>query len=219
MARTKLVGDYGKLAKGVLGTEVVAAATLVADTWYIPTGIDASTAMPTGVTLKYMFMADGTETLSGDDKAKPVTFTDLCDIQSWSMDFSKDEIEVTTLCSTDKEYLSGRSDISGSVEGVYTIGTTDTDGGFINAFVDIVRQADAGGTITIDTIDDSPIYLQLYKQKDGSSGETQQFYLIPSIVTATTDGVSSGAQQSFSGTFKPTPDSEVNRQLVSIKYT
>ncbi len=218
MSRTRLIGNYGKFAKMTLGAEVAAATVLTADTWYVPTAIDGSTAMPTGVTLKYLFKADGTETLTGTDAAKPVTFSDLCDIQSWGLEFTNAEVDVTTLCDDVNKFLTGRTDVSGTADGVYTIGTTDVDGGFMNNFIDIVRQADAGGAITIDAIDDSAIVAVLYKQELATSGETEQFYVVPAVVTSFSDSVSGTDAQAFSSAFRPTVDDEVEFQLVSITY-
>lgn len=219
MGRTRLIGNYGKFAKMTLGAEVGTGTTLTADTWYVPTTIDPSTTMPTGVALKYLFKAVGTETLATTDTCKPVTFADLCDIQSWGLEFSNAEVDVTTLCDDVNTFLTGRTDVTGSAEGVYTIGTTDVDGGFLNNFISIVRQAGAGGVISIDAIDDSAIVAVLYKQELTTSGETEQFYVVPAVVTSFSDSVTGTDAQSFSSSFRPTVDDEVNFQLVSITYS
>ena len=213
--KTRLIGFYGKFSTASLGVEVTTG-LLTADTWYVPTTIGGTSTLPAGATVKYVFQADGTEdiTTSGD-VVKAITFSDLCDIQTWSLDFSKAEIDVTTLCDDQNKYLAGRTDVTGSAEGVYTIGITDVAGGFMNGFIDIVRQQDSGGAVSIDTLNDDPIVAILYKQKDGSSGETEAFYVAPATITSFSDSVSGADAQAFSSSFRIAPSDELNFQLVN----
>ncbi len=216
MARDRLIGYYGKYSLATLGAEIDTG-TLTEDAYYVATEVGSSSSLPAGIETKYVFQADGTEDItSSGDKVKELTFTDLCDVQKWSLDFSKAEVDVTTLCDDQNKYLAGRTDITGSVEGVYTIGTTDTNGGLANSFFDIVRQTDAGGAVTIDKIDGSPIVAILYKQKDTDTGETEQFYVAPATVTSFSDSVSGADAQAFSSSFRIAPNEDLNFQLVSI---
>jgi hypothetical protein len=215
MARETLVGYYGKLAIAV-DTPIITG-TLIADTKYIATTIGGSSTLPTGVEAGYAFVADGTEdiTSSGDEVLQLIE-TDKCDIQSWGIEFSDAEIDVTTLCNDQNVYLGGRTDASGTMEGVYKIGQTDADGGFGNTFFDIVRQADAGGTVTIDKIDKNQIVLMLYKQKDTTSGETEQLYITPATILTFSDGVAGSDAQSFSSSFRIAPNDDIKFQLLSV---
>ena len=219
MAKKELIGLYGKFTKATVGAEVDTG-TLTENGYYIPTVIGGTSALPTGAAVGYLFQADGTEDItSSGDKVLPITFEDLCDIQKWSLDYSKSEVDVTTLCSTSSKYLAGLPDISGSVEGVYTIGATDVTDGFVNGFVDIVRQADAGGAISIDSINDDPIVAILYKQKDGSSGEVEEFYVAPITITSYSDSVAQGSAQAFSSSFRIAPNDNIKFHLVAITRT
>jgi hypothetical protein len=218
MARTRLIGNYGKYASGALGAEV-STGTLTKDALYVVIKLGTSSTLPAGLEVGYIFKSDGTEDITSSlDVVKLLSLTDLCDIQSWSLDFTKDETEVTTLCSDQKEYLAGRADTSGSATGVFSVGTTDLDGGFVNKFVDIVRQADAGGAVTIDKIDDSNIFAILYKQDSQESGETETFYVMPATITSFSDSVSGSDAQSFTSAFRQAPNDEVKFQLVEITY-
>jgi len=213
MARDRLIGFYGKYAAASLGSEIITG-SLVADAYYVATEIGGSSTLPVGTTLKYIFQADGTEDItSSDDKVKEVTFNDLCDIQSWALDFSKAEVDVTTLCDDENKYLAGRTDITGSAEGVYTIGITDGANGFIKSFVDQVSQADAGGAITVTQADSDSIVAILYKQKDGSAGETEEFYVVPATLTSFSDSVGGADAQAFSSSFRVAPNTEIELQL------
>ena len=48
--------------------------------------------------------------------------TIICSIASWSISFTRDKTDVTSLCNTNKVYLVGLKDVSGSFEGFF-----DTD--------------------------------------------------------------------------------------------
>ncbi|MCP4373653.1 MAG: hypothetical protein GY797_36970 [Deltaproteobacteria bacterium] len=219
MAREELIGKYGKYASAAVGTDV-STGTLTANALYIVVTIGGTSTLPTGVEVGYAFVAAGTEDISSSgDVVKPLTLTDQCDITSWSMEFSKDEVEVTTLCSDFKKYLDGRTDTTGSAEGIYTIGRTDTDGGLANKFYDIVRQAGAGGTVTIDKIDDSEIVAILYLQKDQTAGETEQFFIVPASVTTFGNSVTLADAQTFSSSFRQAPNDEIKFQLVSVVHS
>lgn len=219
MAKTRLIGFYGKLATASLGTEIITG-TLTANTWYVVVTVGTGpSTIPTGAEAGYVFQADGTEdiTTSGD-VVKDMVFSDKCDVQSWSLEFSAAEADVTTLCDDQNKYLAGRTDVTGSMEGVYTIGITDGDGGLANAFIDIVRQAGPGGAVTIDKVDNDPILALLYKQKDTDSGETEQFYVAPATITSFSDSVAGSDSQTFSSSFRIAPNTDINFQLVSETY-
>ena len=218
MAREKLVGFYGKLA--IAATSDIATGTLVADTKYIVKTIGGSSTLPTGVAVGRSFIADGTEDItSSGDEVILLTESDSCDISTWGLDFSKAEIDVTTLCNQQNEYLGGRTDVTGTIEGIYKIGTTDVNGGFANNFFDIVRQAGTGGTVTVDTIDDSQIVLILYKQKDTSIGETEQAYVTPVTITSFSDSVSGADAQAFTSGFRIAPNDDIDFHLLSVTHS
>ena len=216
MARVTLVGDFGSFFTGTFGAEIVALATLADGTWYLVTAVDASSAFGANALPGYLIRGDGVITLVGDDTAKPLTLTELCDIQDWSLEFSKDEIEVTSLCDDQKVFLPGKSDVSGSANGVFKIGTTDLDDGIQNAFVDIVR---ASGTYDIDLINDSIVYVQLETQGLTTAGETQQFYFAPITFSTFGQGAVVGEKQGFTSAFKFSPDGTNGVKLAYYTYT
>ncbi len=219
MAREELIGKYGQYASAAVGADV-STGTLTANALYIAVTIGGTSTLPTGATVGYPFIAAGTEDISSSgDVVKPLTLTVQCDITSWSMEYSKDEIEVSTLCSSFKKYLDGMTDITGSAEGIYTIGKTDTDGGLANKFYDIVRQAGAGGAVTIDPIDDSEIVAILYLQKDQSAGETEQFFIVPASVTSFSNSVTLTDAQTFSSSFRQAPNDDIKFCLLSTVHS
>lgn len=218
MARQELVGFYGKLAQAA--TSDVSTGTLEADVKYVVKTIGGSSALPAGVEVGKSFVSDGTEdiTASGDVVVKLLE-TDKCDVTSWAFDLSKPEIDVSTLCDEVNKYLAGRPDLSGTLEGIYKIGTTDVDDGILNSFIDIVRQAGPGGAVTVDQSGDGQLVLLLYKQKDTTAGETEQVYVAPVTITSYSDTVSGQDAQAFTTAFRIAPNDDIDFHLLSVAHS
>jgi hypothetical protein len=219
MALDKLIGNDGKFATVALGSPIIAAATLVDGEYYSVIAVDDSTALPTGVSALSVFMADGTETLVGDDSVYHLKQSDSCDITSWSLDNSLAEIDVSTLCDTENKYRAGRGDNTGSIEGIYTVGTTDVVAGMLNRFSIISSQAEAGGAVTETAINNDPMYVMLYLQKDDTAGETVEFYLAPITLLGFNNGITGTDAQSFSSSFRIAPSTLIKKQLVKTLIT
>jgi hypothetical protein len=213
----KIQGFFGKLATSD-GLEVTTG-LLTADKKY---GVKTLGTVATGLGLEagYVFVADGTEdiTASGDVLIE-FTEQDNCDISKWGIEYSDPEINVAGLCDKQNVFLAGRTDVSISIEGFFDQGLTDRNGGFLNNFTDIVRQAGPGGAVTIDKIDKSQIYAFLYKQKETNSGDIEQFYVVPAVTISLSDEVDGETAQSFSGSLRPTDDPDgILYQLVNVTH-
>ena len=161
-----------------------------------------------GLEAGYVFVADGTEDITASSDVV-IEFTELdnCDISKWSLEFSDPELNVSGLCDSSNVYLTGRTDVSSSIEGFFDQGSTDRDGGLLNNFVDIVEQAGVGGSVTINKIDKSSYYVFLYKQKETNSGDIESFYVFSGVTVTFSDEVDGETAQGFSGTVRPTDDS------------
>lgn len=217
MAVTELIGRDGKIAQ--VATSEVTTGTLTAGAKYIVKTIGGSSALPTGAAVKKAFIADGTEDISASgDVVYLLTETDKCDISEWSISLNSPEINMTTLCDDVNVYRAGRPDLSGSMTGIYKIGTTDVDDGVLNAFVDIVRQADDGGAITIDQQSNGELFLLLYKQKDDTAGETEQLYIAPVVVTSYDDNITSDDKQGFTSSFRISPSDIADFHMLSVLH-
>jgi len=210
-----VIGDYGKVAR--IAEAEVATGVLEAGKKYIVTTVGGSTALPAGLEEGYVFVADGTEDISASgDIVNELTETDACDISGWSLDFSRTEIDSTTLCDDVRKYAAGMVDITGSISGIYKIDVTDVDGSWANKFIDVVSQADEGGVVTIDKIDNSAVVLILYLNDVDASGETETFYVAPVTLLSFSSGVSVGANSPFESSLRISPDSATKLQLAKI---
>jgi hypothetical protein len=218
MARDVIIGDYGKVA--MAADSVVDTGTLTEGAKYIVKTVGGSSTLPTGVEAGYVFVADGTEDItSSGDEVILLTETDKCDIQSWSLDFTKSEIDVTTLCDRTKKYVGGKDDVSGSIDGLYKIDITDAVGGIANSFVDIVKQTGEGGTVTVNQAVDSDIILLLYLQEDKSAGETETFYVVPATLLTFSSAVTEGSASAFSSSLRVKGNPNVNFHLAGVTHT
>ena len=217
MARVTLSGKMGKASSMALGVDIIVAATLDVGIWYLVKSIDASaSALDAKAEVGYFFRALGTETLVGTDIVKAATFTDKCDIQAWSLEFTKEDIDVSSLCDKQgKVYIPGDTDISGSLTGIFKIGTTDAVGGIQNSFVDMVQDS---GTYAVNKIVEEILYLRLLTQDSTTAGETEQFYLVPATLNSFNQGATRGEAQTFESGFKPTSDEDNGVKLAYYSH-
>lgn len=185
----RLVGNDGKIIGAVKGAEVTGdGIASVPEGRHIITAIDASTGYPSNsgatgaadIEVGYIF-----EVRSGDtpivpetgDKYVPLTETDLCDINAWSLEFASDEIEVTTFCDDTKVYEVGKTDATGSVSGIVTIGLTDSveEFGLARRFMDIIRQ-DGGDTIDLYQALQQVVLVELVSNQRDSKGDFIEYF-------------------------------------------
>jgi len=146
---TKLVGDDGFLQTAEFGTEIPGdGATPLPEGIYVVTNVAGVSAFPAP--------ADGGDNISNgdvlvveagasitpaiDDDVVTLNMTDKCDVTDWTNEFTKEEIETTTLCDVVKTYRSGKSDASGTINGVFVTGITDDKDGPLRQFIRIVKQ-------------------------------------------------------------------------------
>jgi hypothetical protein len=159
----KLIGDDGAVYDVVAGTEASGdGATPLTEGHYLVTAVaDAASGWPgtsgasgaSTITAGRIIEVRDTDTAitpAATDKYVPLTLTELCDMSSWSVQFSSDEVEITSFCNDFKTYRAGKDDAQGTVNGIFTIGITDKLTGFSLArnFIDIMRQ-DGGDTIDV----------------------------------------------------------------------
>lgn len=205
----RLIGSDGKLTVGSFGDDLIAAAVLEIGKWYLVVGIDdTASVLPTGAVIGFMFKAVTADTLATNDIVREWTSTDMCDVQSWSLDWAGNEVPVTTFCDGYSVYRKGKDDISGAIEGVFSTDVTDLEGGFLNQFCDIVAQDPSESDP-----DDYKIFLakgatmiaQLYADETTAADETEAFYLVPLSVTGFSASAGGEDAQTFSSPFRVAP--------------
>lgn len=200
MAEKRLIGSDGALFVGDFGTEVIEGETLDDGTFYEIVAVGGSTVFPAGAEEGYLIKGAG-ETLGTGDIAKPFEGIPMCDIQSWAMDFSKAEVETTTLCDNEKTYRASKYDeISGTMEGIMINGITDEPNALLNRFVNIVSQDSSSYTISPKM--GSSLYAQLITDDTTEVGEDFSFYFLPVVLTGFSASAGGDEAQAFSSPFR-----------------
>ena len=209
MATKRLTNLDGNLASATVGSEIVGDGSTAnpADGTYLVTSVASSgSALPAGIEAGYLCQLTTSDTPAIGDDVKPVTLTNMCFVQGASMEFSRDELEVTTLCDTVKTYKAGFTDVSGSFDGITDAGNTDLLA-IIGRFIDTVQLSADGSTATITDANTDMFYLQLEVNKETSSAnEPVEYYFVPVTFISTSAGVTQGSAQTFTAGFRVTSD-------------
>lgn len=221
---TKRVKDLdGKLVQGTLGTVIDGdSSTPLAAGFYIAKVVlDTGSGLPTNQQAGYGFYAStaSATTPATGESVIPIAFTDLCFTQNATIEFAKDEIEQTTLCDDVKVYSVGRSDVTGSFDGITTIGDATDEGtkAITKQFIDTVTQEANLGTVEITQISNDSIYLQLEVNKESTNGENTAFYFFPAVLTSYSAGVTQGDNQTLNSGFRIAADDNVNAQYFELE--
>ena len=205
MSKERLVGSDGKLVTVTYDDELVGAGESIEETgWHEITGIGEISDLPANVSVGDLVWLEKNDTLAAGDKVKRLIESEKSDVTNFNIEISKAEIDVTTLSDGVKRYRAGKTDMTGSLEGITTLGQTDAAGGVINSFIRIVQQA-AAGTVAVNEVDDSPLYIKGVIQKDDSPDEKEAFVWARVILLGTSLGASGEDAQSFSSNFRIAP--------------
>lgn len=216
MATKRLIGKDGKIYTLAKGTEVTTGA--LAEGYYVVTAVATSASgLPTGIEAGYPIYTAATTgqiiTLGAGDKVKKLTLTTQCDLKSASLEFTNDEIDVTTLCDSTKVYRAGFSEAQGSLEGVTTIGLSEV---FINKFVDTVRQSAAGTTSVVSAVNGLPLFLMLEVNSESTNLEDTAAYFAPITMLSYNAGAQVEGDQAFTSNFRITTDADMKACFFEI---
>lgn len=199
----RLVGKDGEVYSAVKGLPIEGnGSTALTDNYYIVSEIVASgSALPEGLQPGYVFKGSTTITPAEGDKVVPITLTKKCDITNFSVEYSADEIDVTTLCDSERSYRAGFTDATGSLEGVTTINISEY---LMSKFIPIVTQT--GDTVEVTEIDGDNLLMRLVlNKKDGDILS----YFAPIAVTSYNIGATVDDAQTYTANFRNTPDDDL----------
>ena len=211
--KKRLVGHDGKVYQATKSAVVTGdgSTALTKGHFYVPLNIlSTSSGFPTGTQKGIVIVGDGTSKPKATETYIELTLTSQCDITSASIEFSKDEIDITTLCDDIKKYASGFTDATGSLEGITTLDLSEP---MIAKFVTVQKQAAAGTITTIDKNDD-PLVLVLELNKINASDADRALF----FATITLNGYNLGAAvdeaQAFSSGFRIAQDNEIKPAFI-----
>lgn len=222
MDALRLTGEDAHLYKGTLGAEITGDGIDDLDDhngggvgsgvgWYRITAIDTGTSgLPTGLAVGDWFWDPGTVIiLAAGDKVKPVTLIELCEVSSYSLEPSKTEIDVTTLCDTIKAYRAGKVEITGSFEGIKTVGGTATQIAARNSmksqFLTLITDDGAGVKATSwskTAISDDLLWFFAYDYLTSVSAEIEEVSILPIRLLSMSMGATIDDKQTMNGSFR-----------------
>jgi hypothetical protein len=207
---TKLIGDDGFLSTATPGAEIAGdGLTALPEGIYLITKVNSTTSgfpAPAGageaaaVGDVLVVKTGVTITPETDDDVITLTLTDDCDISSFQMDFTKDEVEVTTQCNSTKFFRAGKSDMSGTLEGSYTVGVTNKSDGKLREFIDLVEQ-DGGASFDRFVQQENIIIGFFYVNNDANLAD-EQYVVAAYQIYGQSLGGAIGEKQGFSSSFK-----------------
>lgn len=201
----RLVGKDGEVYAATKGALVEGnGSTALTDGYYIVAAIAAtSSALPAGLQPGYVFKGSAEITPAEGDNVIPLTLTKKCDVNNFSVEYSADEIDVTTLCDSERSYRAGFTDATGTLEGVTTINVSEY---LMSRFIPIIEQT--GETVTVSEIDGSSLIMRLVLNK-ASAGGTVMSYFAPIALTSYNLGASVDDAQTYTANFRNTPDDDL----------
>lgn len=205
----KFVGDDGFVQNAAFGAEITGdAITPLPIAVYLVITVAAVSTLPAAAgtgepaspgDILVLKTGDSITPAVGDDLVT-LTLTDQCDLSSWTMGFSKPEIDVSTLCDAVKKYRAGKADMSGGMNGVFTGGTTDAVTGKLREFIDVVRQ---DGDVSFDRYaQQENILLGFFYINQDTNIADKMYVVAPFQMYGQNLGGEMGSAQSFSSAFR-----------------
>lgn len=202
MAIDRLVGADATLEKASFGSTLTSG-TATKGAWYKIVALSGTDVFPSGYLVGDMWQGDGVKTFTSSNSAQLVSFSTMLDCSSWSVEFTKDEIEVTVLADNVKKYRTGKSDANGTIEGINFITEMKKVGGLANRFLRIVNGDTAGNTTSVlSEVDNSDFYFRGLLQDDDAIGETVTFLFGKIELQGWSAGATVADAQSWSSNFR-----------------
>lgn len=207
---TKLVGDDAYLKKVAFGSEIAGdnSTPLPAPGVYMVTKVAVSSNFPatalggTGIAPgDILILATGDSLVPNiNDNVVTLNLTDQCDVQNWGMEFSRNEIDVTTVCDIINVYRAGKSDMTGTISGIFVVGTSDAIDGKFRKFMDIAKQDEVSSFDRFPQEDEIGLGF-FYMNHDPNIADIM-YIVAPYQIYGSAAGGEIGSAQTFSTSFR-----------------
>lgn len=203
----RLTGKDGKVFLASKGTVTTGDGTtaLTKGGFYVAVEIGTTSGFPANSQKGVVFVGDGVSKPTTGDKYIELTNTPQCDITSASVDFSKSEIDITTLCDEIMKYATGMTELQGNLEGITTLGKSEP---FIAKFVDVQKQSSTGA-ITVTEQNDDVVIVALELNKSDSSDADVAYFFAPAVLTSFNLGTAINEAQTFTADFRIAQDNVI----------
>lgn len=209
----RLTGKDGKIFLATKSAVITGdgTTTLTKGNFYVPLNIlSSSSGFPTGVTKGVVFVGDGTSKPKATETYISLTQTPQCDVTSASVEFSKADIDITTLCDDIMKYATGMTEASGTLEGITTLGKSEP---FIAKFVNVQVQASTGVATTTAVNDDIVIVVLELNKSDATDADVAYFYA-PAVITSFNLGATINEAQAYTANFRIAQDNELKAAFI-----
>lgn len=214
----RLTGKDGKVFLASKGAAVTGDGTtkLTKGHFYVPlTMLASSSGFPTNAQKGVVIVGDGTSAPKATETYIELTNTPQCDVTSASVEFSKAEIDITTLCDDIMKYATGMTEANGTLEGITTLGKSEP---FIAKFVTVQSQA-ANGTITTTNQNDDVVIVALELNKSDSSSADVAYFFAPVVINSFNLGATINEAQTFTADFRIAQDNELKPAFIEADKT
>lgn len=209
----RLTGKDGKIFLATKSAVITGDGTtaLTKGNFYVPLNIlSSSSGFPTGVTKGVVFVGDGTSKPKATETYISLTQAPQCDVTSASVEFSKADIDITTLCDEIMKYATGMTEASGTLEGITTLGKSEP---FIAKFVNVQVQASTGVATTTAVNDDIVIVVLELNKSDATDADVAYFYA-PAVITSFNLGATINEAQTYTANFRIAQDNELKAAFI-----
>lgn len=212
-ATKRLTGKDGKLYFATKSAEITGNGTtkLTKGEIYVPTTIaSTSSGFPANAQAGVALFGDGTSAPAATEKYINLTLAAQCDAVGVSVEFEKDEIDITTLCDDIMKYASGFTDASGSIEGITTLNKTEP---IIAKFVPVQIQSSTGAISTTAQNNDT-ILLVVELNKIDNSEANRALFVAPITINSYNIEATVNERQSFTSNFRIAQDNDIKPALL-----
>lgn len=216
--KKRLTGRDGKVYQAAKSATITGNGTtkLTKGSIYVPLTIaSTSSGFPANAAVGVPLVGDGTSAPAATETYIELTLTSQCDITSAEVEFSKDEIDITTLCDNIMKYASGVTDASGTLEGITTLDLSEP---MIAKFVTVQKQSSTGAITTI-AQNDTPLVVAIELNKVDASGADRALFFAPVILNGYTLGVAVNEAQTFTSEFRIAQDNDIKPALIEADKT
>ena len=179
--KDRLVGADATLYKGTIPSAATTSGSMIEGGIYKIATISGTTVFPAGFEVGDYFLGDSTKTLTAGNSAYLIAAEEAADVTEFSIEFSADEIEVTTLPDDVKKYRRGKTDLSGSISGINFVSEMKKAGSIANRFLRTVTVTSGYGTATMNLVDGDQLVGVFYLQKDSTSVNETTAILVAEI--------------------------------------
>lgn len=209
----RLTGKDGKVFLATKSAVVTGNGTtaLTKGSFYVPLNIlSSSSGFPTGVTKGVVFVGDGQSKPKATETYISLTNAPQCDVTSASVEFSKSDIDITTLCDDIMKYATGMTEATGTLEGITTLGKSEK---FIAKFVNVQVQSSTGAA-TVTAQNDDIVIVVLELNKSDASDADLAYFFAPAVITSFNLGATINEAQTYTADFRIAQDNELQAAFI-----